>query len=67
MRDQQPAQTTRPAPQTTTRRKPVRATTYDARGSAMARAVEQMFTDRDLTTPPSPRSSSLSVSASDGL
>ena len=50
MRDQQPAQTTRPAPQTTTRRKPVRATTYDARGSAMARAVEQMFTDRDLTT-----------------
>lgn len=44
-----PAQTTRPAAPTTTRRKPVRATTYDARSAAMARAVEQMFTDRDLT------------------
>ena len=32
------------------RRKPVRATTYDARRAAMARAVDQMFTDRDLTT-----------------
>ena len=44
------APTTRPAAQTTTRRKPVRATTYDARRAAMARAVEQMFEDRDLTT-----------------
>ena len=34
----------------TTRRKPVRATTYDARRAAMARAVAQMFEDRDLTT-----------------
>lgn len=52
MRDQQPAQTTRAATQTTptTRRKPVRATTYDASRAAMERAVEQMFTDRDLTT-----------------
>ena len=46
--------TTRPAAQTTTRRKPVRATTLaDARATygraAMERAVEQMFTDRDLT------------------
>ena len=44
------AQTTRPAAQTTTRRKPVRATTYDARSAAVARAVAQMFEDRDLTT-----------------
>jgi membrane protein involved in colicin uptake len=45
------AQTTRPAAQTTARRrKPVRATTYDARRAAMARAVDQMFEDRDLTT-----------------
>ena len=44
------AQTTRPAAQTTTRRKPVRATTYDARSAAMARAVDEMFTDYDLTT-----------------
>jgi len=44
------APTTRPAAQTTTRRKPVRATTYDARSAAVARAVAQMFEDRDLTT-----------------
>jgi len=44
------APTTRPAAQTTTRRKPVRATTYDARSAAVARAVDEMFTDRDLTT-----------------
>lgn len=45
------APTTRPAAQTTARRrKPVRATTYDARREAFARAVDEMFTDRDLTT-----------------
>lgn len=49
------AQPTRPAAPTTTRRKSVRSTTLaDARATygraAMARAVEQMFTDRDLTT-----------------
>jgi hypothetical protein len=44
------AQTTRPAAPATTRRKPVRATTYDARSAAYARAVDEMFTDRDLTT-----------------
>ena len=44
------APTTRPAAPTTTRRKPVRATTYDARSAAVARAVAQMFEDRDLTT-----------------
>lgn len=44
------APTTRPAAQTTTRRKPVRATTYDARSAAMARAVDEMFAARDLTT-----------------